>query len=639
MTPRFANKPRAILFSILAVSAALRAWIAWRGGQNYWPDEGRYGFSQRAAADLRAGTPWAAFVEVFGHVDHVLFKVIGVAPALLQSCGAAPWFAAAFFGMFSVGAIYLIARISLVASGDQEEALLAAALAACSSSLLYFSRHYFPYDPCLCISLLGLYRGLASPTPRGSFVAGLCVSLAFLTYLGYWLLCGVCLVLVTLYRVGGVWPLIRRCAAAILGFSIPLAAVFLAARVAGSSLPQQLKSLSQSVTQGDFEQGWTFVWAYLWQTEKGILALWIACAAAACGLALAGRRRHLLWWVLALALIYVTLGEMSAGMHKFVVAGRTARSIVPFFALAAAGVLAEIGGMGRVGRGALLLLLAALALQTSVNFRPILAQYFPPEFRTAALARAGQFPPGERGRLRILNAYFFHQAVFADLKAKHHTVWSAPHPLQYRPYQYEGYRLDQRALFDSHDITMRLVYLDEANQKLLRLPDPVLEGYLGPVRITLTLPATRGVYAEPLVVTGRSEDGDFLYLGCLPKEHTVTVGLDHWGSGGPSTGYFAVDYRKAHTFEISMGSLMPPADSSVYKAHPDWIPLTHRLIVKMDGRTLLDKDQAFHSSEPAEITIGENLIGGSTTNPNLSAVISAVEPIDPDSFIREFRPN
>jgi hypothetical protein len=541
MTPRFASRPRAILLSILAFSAALRVWIAYRGGQNYWPDESRYEFSLRSAADLRVGMPWAAFVEVFGHVDHVLFKAIGVVPAIAQSFGAPPWFAAAFFGFFSVAVIYLIARISLVVSGDEEEAILAAAVAACTSSLLYFSRHYFPYDACLCLALLGLYRGLAVPTPRGSFVAGFCISLGFLTYLGYWLFCGVCLILVTVYRFGGAWLFLRRCGAAVLGFLIPVLAVFIAARASGSSLPAQLATLSQSITLGDYDQGWTFVWDYLWQAEKGIVALWAICAVLGCALAMAGRRRHLLLWVLAIALIYVTLGEMSAGMHKFVIAGRTARSIVPFLALAAAGVLAELGRAGRFGRGALALLLAAIALQAGVNFCPIVTQYFPPEFRAAALARAGSMPPDERGRLRILNAYFFHQAVFADLRASHHTLWSAPHPLQYRPYQYEGYRRDQRALFDSHDITMRLVYLDAVSQQLLRMPDPVLEGYFGPIRITLTLPPKRGIYGEPLVVTGRSEKGDFLYLGCLPKEHTVQVGFDHWGSGGPLTAPIPVD--------------------------------------------------------------------------------------------------
>jgi hypothetical protein len=291
--------------------------------------------------------------------------------------------------------------------------------------------------------------------------------------------------------------------------------------------------------------------------------------------------------------------------------------------------------MGRVVQACALV---GILLQAGANFVPVLRQYFPPEFRAAAMARSGEVPAAERGRLRVLNAYFFHQAVFVDLATRHHTLLSAPHPLQFRPYQYDGYRRDQRILFDSHDITMRLVYLDDNDQPLTRMPDPALDGYMGPLRITLMLPPVRGVYPEPLVVTGRSEKGDFLFLECLPKERTVRVGTDHWGIGGPSSKAVVVDYRMPHTIEISMGSLMPPSDSAAYGEHPGWLPLANRLIVVLDGRTLLNQDCPFFPSAPYEATVGSNLIGGSTTDPNMAGTISAVEPLDVDAFARKNLP-
>ena len=259
------SRPKALLLLILLVSACLRIYIASRGGQNYWPDESRYEFSMRAAADLREGRPVAAFSELFGHVDHVLFKVIGVIPASVQAAGAPPWFAAAFFGMFSVGCIFVVSRISLAASGDEEEAVLAAAVAACSTSLLYFSRHYFPYDTSLFFRLLGLYCGLRAPSARGSLWAGAWISAGFLSYLGYWLFCGVCLVLVTLYRLRSFREFLARCAAAVLGFAVPIAAIAVTARIAGGSLATDFSDLSHTVTLGDLDEGWTFVWHYLWR--------------------------------------------------------------------------------------------------------------------------------------------------------------------------------------------------------------------------------------------------------------------------------------------------------------------------------------------------------------------------------------
>jgi hypothetical protein len=632
------SKHKALLLLILIVSAGIRIWIAIRGGQNYWPDEGRYEISLRAASDIQEGRLSAAFGEMFGHVDHALFKVIGVIPASLQVAGAPPWCAAAFFGLFSVAGIYLVSRISLVTSGNEEEALLAAAIAACSTSLLYFSRHYFPYDTSLFFSLLGLYCGLKAPSARSSLIAGAWISVGFLSYWGYWLFCGVCLILVTLYRLRSFREFIVRCAAAITGFAVPMAGLYFAARAAGGSLPADLKNLSRSVTLGDLDEGWTFVCHYLWLCEHWLLVFWIACVALACSIAVSRKRRHLLWWAVAFGLMYVTLGEMSAGMHKFVIAGRTARSIVPFLALASAGVMAALGQLGRGGRIAQLFVLGGIVLQAGINFRPVVSQYFPPEFRAAALTKSTEVPAADRGRLRVLNAYFFHQAVFVDLKSKHHTLLSAPHPLQFRPYQFDGYRRDQRILFDAHDIAMQLVYLDENDQHLTKMPDPALDGYLGPIRVTLMLPAQRGVYPEPIAVTGRSERGDFLFLDCDPDERTVRVGHDHWGSRGSSSKTVQVDYHVGHTLDISMGSLMPPADSAAYAEHLDWKPLANRLIVLLDGKTLLNEESSFFPSAPYEATIGANLIGGSTTNPNLAATITSVEPLDVESFARKNLP-
>ena len=301
-------------------------------------------------------------------------------------------------------------------------------------------------------------------------------------------------------------------------------------------------------------------------------------------------------------------------------------------------MLAALGQSGRAGRLLQACALAAHAIQAGINFAPVVTQYFPPEFRSAALARSREVPAAEQGRLRVLNAYFFHQAVFVDLKARHHTLLSAPHPLQFRPYQFDGYRRDQRILFDSHDITMRLVYMDENEQHLKGMPDPILGGYTGPIKITLMLPDKRGVYPEPLVVTGKSEKGDFLFLECLPRDHTVRVGADHWGSGGPSSKFVEVDYRVPHELDISMGSMMPPSDSDSYAGHPGWLPLTTRLIVALDGRTLLSQESPFFPSAPYEISIGANLIGGSTTDPNIAATIMSVEPLDVDSFARKYLP-
>jgi hypothetical protein len=627
------TRNRALLFSILALSGALRVWIAHRGGQGFWPDEGRYLTSLDAVGQARQGHADAAFREVFSHAGHVFFVVLALLPAALQSFGMPNWMAAAFLGLFSVGSIYLIGRISWITSGDEGEALLSTAVAACSASLLYFARHLFPYDAALFFGLLGLYVGLGAAGTRGWVLSGAWISIGFLTYNGYWVFCGLVLTGVAFYRARSIKGVCIRVPAVALGFAIPIIIIMFAERAAGVPFFHSLIGFAGTVTEGDYGEGWTFVRDYLWKAEHGLLTVWVLFAIAACGVGAAGHRPYLLWWAAALGLGFLILGEMSAGIHRFVIYGRIARSLVPFFALLTGGMLASIGRAPRWGRWAQGLALAAMLVQAAFNFRPIVTQSFPPQFRAAASARSRAVPASEQGHLRVLNAHFFHQAVFATLTVKHHTLLSAPHPLQYEPYEYEGYRPDQRKEFEAHDITMRLVYLDDDALHLKGMPDPLLGGFLGPVRLTVLLPSKAGIFGEPLVVTGKSEQGDFVYVLCVPDERTLRVGFDHWGYGGPVSEPIVVDYGKPHTFEVSMGSLMPPLGSDVYRSQPGWTALARRLQVRLDGRDILNESAVFYPAEAFDVSLASNLIGGSTADPDFAGVVESMEPMDPQAFL------
>jgi len=614
---------------MLAASEAARLWIAVRGGQSFWPDEGRYAIAQRAVDALVHGHGRTALQLLFGHADHVLFPVFGLVPALAEHLGAAPWFPAAFFGLFSTGAIYLVWRISLESGGDEEEALLAAGVAAGSVSLFYFARHYFPYDLSLFLALLGLRAVWRRDGMGRAFLAGVWTSLAFLTYNGYWLLCGAVLLLAVIRPPASIGRWSRRAGMVVIGFALPLVAVAALERSIGVSFFSQLARFSQTAVQGDFDGGWIFVGDYLWQGERWLVGVWGLAALAAGGLALAGRKRHLLWWVATSVGVYAGMAWLCSGLHQFVIYGRIARALVPLLALTAGGSLAAAGQAGRWGRRLQILLLAAMATQVGLNFAPVLAQRFPADFQREAQGRIALAPPTERGRFRIFNAYFFFYAQAAALPPHRQVVLRARHPLQFRPYLYEGYDQAQRAWFDSHDIAMRLVTVNDATPALARPPDPILEGYLGPVSLEVMLPRTTGPAGEPLVTTGETGRGDFLYLICSPEKGTISVGLDHWRFGGPITGAIAVDYAKAHRFDLSLGSLMPPDSSGLYRLRPQWRLLARRLVVRLDGKVLFNREMEFYPAAPFEAAIAANPIGGTTADPDFGGVLLRAEPLDP----------
>jgi hypothetical protein len=86
------------------------------------------------------------------------------------------------------------------------------------------------------------------------------------------------------------------------------------------------------------------------------------------------------------------------------------------------------------------------------------------------------------------------------------------------------------------------------------------------------------------------------------------LGFDRWGVGGTLSDPIEIDSAAAHRIEVTMGSLYPDAPSA------DQPPLSRgrKVVVTMDGRTVLPADQPCYPSLPCELYIGENPIGGST---------------------------
>ena len=128
-----------------------------------------------------------------------------------------------------------------------------------------------------------------------------------------------------------------------------------------------------------------------------------------------------------------------------------------------------------------------------------------------------------------------------------------------------------------------------------------------PVSLLLLFPRHAIGRSEPLVVTGRPGAGDFVYVR-YDDQGRVRFGFDHWGVSGTLSDPIEIDSAAAHRIEVMMGSLYPDAASTDQPP----LPRERRVVVTMDGRTVLTADRLCHPSLPRELYIGENPIGGST---------------------------
>jgi hypothetical protein len=609
--------PRLGLGLLLIVSYGLRVWLANRGGQRFWADEDRYNSAGAAVEALRHGRWRAAAQELLGHADHLLFRWFGLAPAFFEDrMGLHPAVVAAYFGFFSVLAVFLIWAVARRAGADEAEAFWAAFLAACANSLFYYSRHFFPYDIALCAMLGALWLALGRESRGNSFLVGAAAAVGFLVYNGYWLIGGCVLILHTVLGDGGRRRAPARAAWSAAGLVLPLLALAGLGAAVGYNLIADDYQWGV-MARGDFPFGYRVVSGYLWSAEGGLLVIWLA----ALSYALAGvlqRRRwgRLAWHAGGLVLALGGLLILSDVLPFFTVQGRRVRELVPFLCLSAAVGLGQFiqdrRRCRRAWAGGIALVAAGCA---AWNFSGPLRQVFPAGFQRLAFAAAARQPGFHAYRLVHLQANLMGQRV-DDAVPSYPVILRRPHPLQYRPYQYEGYDTAQRAELNRHDLSMRLLALPAS----FATDQARWRGYPGPVRLVLRFPPNASGHAESLVATGRTGRGDIFYLR-YPDAGHVAFALDHWGVRATDSPPIAVDYSRPHELVLFAGFLLPPTPDAPGDRDGPLYRQRDRLVVWLDGTPVFSMVESFYPVSPESISFGVNFIGGSVEEPQFTGEI------------------
>jgi hypothetical protein len=369
--------------------------------------------------------------------------------------------------------IWLVWRLALRTGAGPREALVAALCMALSNSMFYYSRHLLPYDVALTLGLWALLVALRErPRQRTVFFCGFLAGLTFLTYTGYWLLAGLTGLVCVLARRQ---TLRSRCTTALLcglGLAAPPLTVVLVSKLVGANLLGAMTRFSSAVTQGDFHEGWRLPLEYLWHAEHAMFIAWLA-AVLYCGLVFRrlNERREIRIWLFGLLWLYGGLVLFSVGLHKFVVYGRIVRTMVPLFCLVTAFAAEDVLARWRTRRVVVAAALVGLVLQAGWNFRIPLTQTFPREFvhraqcvypDLAVDADALAFGPDQvdaSGDYRLIYAKHIWPEPRPPNLPPYDELLAAGHPLQFLPYQYEGFGPVQRAHLRDMDIRMRLVRL------------------------------------------------------------------------------------------------------------------------------------------------------------------------------------
>jgi hypothetical protein len=145
--------------------------------------------------------------------------------------------------------------------------------------------------------------------------------------------------------------------------------------------------------------------------------------------------------------------------------------------------------------------------------------------------------------------------------------------------------------------------------------------YPGAVRLRLRFPREPQAAADPLIVTGRTGKGDFLYVQVIDSHH-LHFGFDHWGVGGLRSPAVEADLAAPHEVVLTMDALYAPTQSAAG-------PWRGQVAIWLDGRRVLEGASPCHPATPEEIVLAYNLIGGSTTGLAFRGSIAGVEAVGP----------
>lgn len=454
---RLLNSPckrGAVLIALFAVG--VRWLLATRGGQDYWPDEARYARAKHAVRMLIEGNLQDA-ARIFDSADHLFFKALSVLPASIEigtvDSNRIP---AIFFSTFFALTLFVLWGIVRRTGAGEGTALVSVALLAGCNSFFIYSRHLVPYDAAMAIGLCAVYVGMRpDPRPWTSVICGFWAGVAFLTYTGYWTLTAFAVLTHTFYQDRKPARVVFRMAVSAAAAVLPTIFLCGLSWIMGGGLAESFVAYGSLATQGDFREGWSLPFEYLWHTEHLNLVIWIAAALFA--IFVLRRMRHpktALFALAGLLFFYGTMTLFSTGLHKFVVYGRLARQLAPFFCILTSAVLVHTWGRWPKARFPLLLAAGLMTVQSAYDLYQPFRLTFPIEFRQALGAAQREFP---KGRYDLLNAgHIYPHPVLSSVKYQR-AVYSRPHPLEYPPYQYEGFTPEQRRTLRSTDISMRLM--------------------------------------------------------------------------------------------------------------------------------------------------------------------------------------
>jgi hypothetical protein len=467
---------------LLLCFGAYRLLLA-QSGQLYWPDEYRYLHALHVLDELRKGEisqglHWIFGVEA-GVASRPSYILISLVPAALQGVANLVFQVqpddAAFYRIpaianvaVSLGVAGTLYYLIWSLSGDRLMAWAGTAVHGLLANTNMYVRHLFPYDESLLLFLLSLGILLRQGSPSSiqrAGLAGVLSGAAATVYPGYSLFLFVPLAALLADR-----PVDWR---SVMAFGGAAAAVGLfwemIARVGGFSFIGASKRFSKTFTparpedlQGSYEEGFTFLPIYLAQVEG--LAGILLCLLVVVFLFMAARKvfaRRQVAIVMGTVASIVLFAATVQVWHRALFYGRIVHMFLPMMVLAAMLVLAQLrlpwaryGGVGLMLAASILSFIPVAASGLEIRFPKDLGRELSATYgsRMKICGMDGHPDGSNSERLDDCDLFLEHARHLYPLPESWRSspppgfvpLRQFPHPMQFRPYWYEGFTPEER---------------------------------------------------------------------------------------------------------------------------------------------------------------------------------------------------
>ena len=494
------------LMGLLVLVLGVRLSFLGTGALTF-PDEDRYYRSVEAVEALVYGGDLDGFcarlAETQGRPGDALWRV---APASLQVLAkvltgvdvhdpASLLIPVSFNYLITLGSMLLFYRIGRLLLRHKPAALLSTLVYSCLVNTNLYVRHVFPYDAAMLCFFGAVYLALRVQqqpergTVRACFGIGALAAFTFAVYPGYSFTVAVAGLLLVLRPLG--WrSFFQTGFFYVLGVAAVLLLFELLVSVGGRSYYEDCLKLSVTIQQGDFEEGFSFLFNYLFEAEQslgylltglGVLAgpvvLFRLFRGGLTGPQIGALLRHNALFI-SMVLAYLAYAVNVYYLEKMVFYGRILHFYLPVLVLLLAKALCPPPGLRwqvvplGVVAGIACYSFAVFARQYhSIVYPVAFLNQHAPEFEGANVTSQDQNrtadisdyyrvrgpltdKPAQPGRPNVVlvNLAFMYPIQDAGwcneikLPASYKLLYTGPHFLNLPAYPFEGFRASERAI-------------------------------------------------------------------------------------------------------------------------------------------------------------------------------------------------